>query len=591
MALSRANQIADTAAVTINGGARFQLNRFDETIASLTFNNDGGSNGNTAPSVDSGGGILTVTGAITAAAHSNAISIPVLNGFLNVAGGQTFNIADSTVIPGQAGLALNAALIGGGTITKTGTGFLGIGGQSGAFTGIVNVNNGGLAFTQGTANLGNGQVVLAGGTVIDTRGLTGVIGSLSGTGVVRNYNLNGQGTLVTGLNNLDTTFGGVFHSPFVQGRLNVQKIGTGTWTIAGDSSSSATVSTSNTFTVSQGGVRLDNGSAKLNFINYTLNSTGSLTLDNSINVVSSRLGTATYADASTAAGNRVMTISGGTLNFLGGAGAVAEQINTLNITNGGGFITMTAGTGATQLTIGTLAAPGTTGGTAVFRGAGLGGVVGAGSVNIVATTPNLSTGGGGAAGTTTMSIRPDILGDLSATGSGTGFVTHVATTGFRLLTDAEHRRPTVNTYLGNALPLALQGTTNDHVGNTDNVRLTQSKAMHVNTTVNSLTLGAGGGYIATSGNSTVSSPEGQLFGANAQMLTLTISSGGLLGLAGNTGTRGGQIVSGSNTLFLQGVADVSVGSYIGGTGGITKAGPGVVTLNRGSFNTGITTVN
>ncbi|MBK8095116.1 MAG: autotransporter-associated beta strand repeat-containing protein [Verrucomicrobiaceae bacterium] len=589
VSLLQANQIADSSAVTINGGARLQMNRFNDTIASLTFNNDGGSNGNTAPSVDSLGGILTVTGAITATAPQNSISIPVLNGFLDVTAGQTFDIAANSYIPGQVGLAVNAALIGSGAITKTGAGVLGFGGQS-PYSGVLTVNQGGLAFTSNSANLANAAVVLSSGTTLDTRGLTGVIGSLAGSGTVLNYNLNTAGTLRTGYDNTDTTFSGVFQSPFTQGRLNVEKIGTGTWTLGGDSSTAAGNGTSGTLTVNGGDVLLNDSDARINFTTYNLNSTGGLTLDNSAAILSNRLGGATYSDISTNSANRVMNISGGEFSLTGGAGAVTEAITTLNITNGTGYITMTPGTGSTVFNVGTLAAAGSNGGTLVIRGAGLGGAVGSGSVNVVATTPNL-IGGNGAAGSTTMSIRPDILGDLSPTGLGMGFVTHVAGTGFRLLTTAEMKTPSVNTYLGNALPLALQGTTTDNVAAADNVRLTQSKNLYLNTTVNSLTLAGGGGYLATGGVAVTASPGGTLYGANGQLLTLTNSSGGLLGLASNVGVGGGVIASGGNAAVLHAVGDLNVRSYLTSTAGIVKSGPGTVVWTRGSLSTSATTIN
>jgi Amt family ammonium transporter len=75
------------------------------------------------------------------------------------------------------------------------------------------------------------------------------------------------------------------------------------------------------------------------------------------------------------------------------------------------------------------------------------------------------------------------------------------------------------------------------------------------------------------------------------MLTLTVSSGGLLALSGNTGIQGGQITAGGNALTIHGVADATLNSYLAGTAGVVKSGPGTVTLGKKSLNTGITTVN
>ena len=95
------------------------------------------------------------------------------------------------------GLEINAAMSN-GSITKTGAGVLGIGGQSSAYTGATTINAGTLAFAANGAFIGNSAVTLAGGATIDARGLAGVIGSLAGSGTVLNYNLNTVGTLVTG---------------------------------------------------------------------------------------------------------------------------------------------------------------------------------------------------------------------------------------------------------------------------------------------------------------------------------------------------------------------------------------------------------
>jgi len=75
-------------------------------------------------------------------------------------------------------------------------------------------------------------------------------------------------------------------------------------------------------------------------------------------------------------------------------------------------------------------------GTALVRGAGLGGTPGASTVNVTFTTathrPNTLIGNGEGAGSTSMSIRPDMIGDISPTGLGTGFVTY-GSNGLRVL--------------------------------------------------------------------------------------------------------------------------------------------------------------
>ena len=132
-----------------------------------------------------------------------------------------------------------------------------------------------------------------------------------------------------------------------------------------------------------------------------------------------------------------------------------------------------------QVNIGTLAVP-ATGETAVLRGTNLGGTIGAATSNLVVTTPNL-VGGAGAGGTFTDGIRPDILGDTNATaGVGTGFVTSVATTGFRTLN--------TSTELTSSLSQISANT---------NVALGASTNLAATTPFGSLTLKTGSGITST----------------------------------------------------------------------------------------------
>ena len=68
------------------------------------------------------------------------------------------------------------------------------------------------------AFLGNSQVNLAAGTTFDTKGLTGTIGSLTGSGTLTNFTSAGGGTLITGWDNTSSVFSGAITNPFVQSR-------------------------------------------------------------------------------------------------------------------------------------------------------------------------------------------------------------------------------------------------------------------------------------------------------------------------------------------------------------------------------------
>ena len=104
-------------------------------------------------------------------------------------------------------------------LTVTGGGVLAVAGMS-QFANGINVTNGStLAFgsVNSTAFLGDAQVNLAAGTTLDARGVSGTIGSLTGSGTVTNSPANNltAGTVITGFDNTSTTFSGAITNPFV----------------------------------------------------------------------------------------------------------------------------------------------------------------------------------------------------------------------------------------------------------------------------------------------------------------------------------------------------------------------------------------
>ena len=63
-------QIAPTVSPTLNGGGILNLNTYDTTLAGLTFNNNGGP----GPAVNLGGGLTSVTGALTSGSSTATLS-------------------------------------------------------------------------------------------------------------------------------------------------------------------------------------------------------------------------------------------------------------------------------------------------------------------------------------------------------------------------------------------------------------------------------------------------------------------------------------------------------------------------------------
>ena len=293
---NQSNQIASTASLTLNGGGRLNLNGFNQTIKNLTYTADGGSNGFNGPTVLTQSGTLTVAGTIKATNLLDPSVIPTASGTLSLTNATPVITVDANLtVPGQIGLALNTAISTANNnttnvgFTKNGLGVLGFGAPTGDF-GQLNVTQGGVAISASTAVIGS-QINLNGSsTFLDTRGLSGVIGSLVGNGTLENTLQTTQGTLTMGLDNRNATFDGTITSPFASGQLNLVKIGTGAQTFTADSSAT----NSGTLTVDHGpttgAVILKSATAKLGFSTYVLNTGGVINVDDSTNNVANRLG-------------------------------------------------------------------------------------------------------------------------------------------------------------------------------------------------------------------------------------------------------------------------------------------------------------
>jgi autotransporter-associated beta strand protein len=297
----------------------------------------------------------------------------------------------------------------------------------------------------------------------------------------------------------------------------------------------------------------------------------------------------------------------GTLNLQGGrlainagsttATPVTELVTTFNVTNGGGRIELTPdAVNPVTLTVTTL---NTANGNGALVVGGIDGSVAgtAGKAALVITTPNLISGqGGGANGSTTMSVRHDILGDASVSGLGTGFLVRDTAVGgtYRALASGE---------LASAFALPLTTdvdlvTAGNQAAGALNVGLTGSAAtIGVNTVANTLTI---------SGTSSIGSSLGAAFGnygPGGNLLTTSLSNAAAsLTLAGATGTI--NTAFGSTTTGTTPFAHVIAGGTLNvngafgfsnagttGTAGLEKADGGTMNLNNRAYYTGATTVN
>ena len=602
------NQINPAAIITVKGGGQFNLNGANQTVANLVFTDNGNSSGASGAALNTygtfagnlGAGTLTVTGSVASSTvgvnnPSNlgnvaaTFDIPVVNGILNIANATPTVYVDPTNVPGEIGLEMNAVLSTSANVAiqKTGSGILGLGAQT-AFSGGINVTQGGVAFgnTLNNAYYGNSRVTLAAGTTFDTRALTGVIGSLAGSGMLENYNLNTAGTLYTGFDNTNATFSGVIASPFSSGLLNVTKGGSGAWTLTSDSSPT----NSGTLTVA-GGNLVVSGTGKVGFTTYTLNNGGTLTLDDRVTDTSNRLGGAYLVTspgvATTTTTLRTINFQGGDLSVLGNSSsAVTENLGTVTLGNaattaGGGVLTVSAANTAGVNVVFNGALSGENAySTLLIRGDNLSSstsgantatVLTSGTLAYPSFSDNITTTSNN---TNTISIRADIIGDTSAGGSGIAFVTRDTTTGFLRPLNANTEMST------NAAALTLASTSGFATGLV-NFSATSAQTLPNNVEVNSLTLSGSASLTATS--------QPPMAGNIPQLI---VNSGGILATSGTT-TINASLTTGSNNNGSCYIHVAGAGTVLNlnapimlSTNGLVKADAGTLVFNSPQFYSG-----
>jgi len=587
--LQNAGGTINTANVlTLNGTATAAFAN-DNTIAGLVFNNTGGA---TAPSVTSfragvgtmGNGVLTIGASGITATSGNVSTTSIINGRIDMGGSPNTITVDpimyngANVAPLQATLAIQGLTGSSGGITKAGLGVLQFNSQAN-FTGTLSVTGGGINFgTLGNTGLAAGnaagsryaRVDLAANTWMNLTNTDATIGSLSGAGNVINTTLSGAvpggRTLNVGFDGTSSTFSGSFArwSDVLVNPYQVNKIGAGTMTLTGVST------TTNNLQVSQGGVTFSGAGTGV-FGTTIVLPTGTLTLDNSTTNANNRL-TGGLGTGGT------LQLSGGTLRMIGNAtAATSETIGTLSLvatTNPGGPATITLEPNAAQpltLTVGTSwGGLGLT--TGLIRGVSATAGNGLGNLSIGALGLGAPTGAGtGANGTTTMPIRPDLLGDTSASGTGTGFITKDTVTNFlRPLTAGEM-----------ASSAAFTGGLS---AGTTNYGLSADTKVGAQQQLGSLALNALGALTLPS-HLQVGTPAG--LPINPQIV-----SGGILAQTGNLGIDVGRLQTANNTAFyIHTVGNLSLTGVLNGTtGGLVKAGAGTLTLNSRAVYTGQTNI-
>jgi len=333
-----------------------------------------------------------------------------------------------------------------------------------------------------------------------------------------------------------------------------------------------------------------------NLANNTATLTASdLTLNGGTNVALTINNNAT-ADDTTVVRAKSLTLNGGEFKVGGATGFRTTDSITGAITIGAGpsIITADANNRRTVIQADSLLRTSNAGYT-IFRGDGLG--ASAANSGGTATTSNimftnapsasLFTGAGGAAGTKQMSILAWAVGDSSATGLGSGFVTYDAARGIRLLDNTTEYAAT-----------ASGAAANDNVRVAANDTLTGSKTFNAllvtaSGTTTSLTLNSGTDLTVASGALLITGSANVSIGG-AGTVDFGSSDTAFLTAVGTSGTK--QItanIQGAGTTYKFGDANLTINGIISdGSGGPTNLVVGQGTLTLGGVNTytGTTTI-
>jgi autotransporter-associated beta strand protein len=568
--------------------------------ANLTINN--GSAGSFAGAISGSGGFIKTGNAVFTLSGTNTYSgaTTVSSGTLRVAGGAAIPTASALVLANASTFDLNnshedvGSLAGLGFITL-GNATLTIGGDNTSTSATVNISGtGGLAKTgSGTQTLSgsnsfSGPTTISGGTLrvsggsslSDTAALTlannpGVtldlttgesIGSLAGGGA-SGGNVMTAGILTTGGDNTSTTFGGA-----IAGAGGLTKIGAGHLELSGNHTYSGAT------TLSGGGIRLTGSGTLPASSAVVLDNSPGLTLD--LNGITQSIGSLAGGGTSggnvllgganlTIGGNSTGTAFSGTISGSGSLTKIGSGALTLAGTN--------AYSGSTAISSGVLSI---SGGTALpdTTAVTIANTAGA-TLELYASETIGSFAGGGATGGGISILNSATLtagGDHSSTTfagtiSGSGGLTKTGG-GVLALTGA-------NTFSGNLAIEAGAATTPDVADQFSTSPLGKGTAFSLgaattagrliytgagaDSTNRGFTLNAGGGIIENAGGGTLTL-SGPLGGSGG----LTKTGAGLVELLG-TGSYGGA------TMIEQGLLRVASGNSIPNLSQVTiSATPG-----------------
>lgn len=539
------NTIPSSTAMTVNGGT-FDLNSFNQTVASLA---------GTGGTVSLGSATLTT-------------------------GGGNTNTTFSGVITGTGGL------------TKTGTGTQTLSGSN-TYSGATLISDGTLAAGVNNATSANSELTVNSGATFLLNGHNESVGSLSGDGTVT----LGAGTLTVGAKDTSTAFNGT-----MSGTGGLTKVGAGTFTLNGTNITytGATTVGGGTLLVSGailnsastlvlGGSTPVGGTFQLDGLSGdTTQTLNGLIINSSSNqIVVNNLGTSTTLDLRGTSGTLGITHNGGTVDFDIFGGTIGTSVT------GATAIIMTHQTN--DSTTGILGAWATVNGGAAFA-------KNDGNDNIVAYTQqagesiaargavvpnnsqfNVSIDTAGTSGNDTLAATiTDIntlrqnVGTDSTIDVAAGETLRVGVNGGILIT------PTAaNLTIGTAANTGVltAGGPNANTGGTLTLNNSASDA-NTRLTINSTITNNGTGIVSV----VIAGTNTTVFnGANTYTGTTTISSGTLqIGTDNSLPQQGIVIVNSSGTLDVNdksvAIGSLFSGSTGGGTVNLGTSGAGTLTI-------------
>ena len=533
LAYGASNALA-TGAVTITGGATFDIGANSDTVGTVTLTNG---------TITGTSGMLTGTGA-TSYAVSNGIISAILGG----TGGLTKSTA-GTVTLMRANSYTGATTVNGGVL------------------GISSLANGGVASSIGASTNAAGNLVLGGGilrydgaSVATDRNYTltaGTTSSIDVSNVATNLTVSGAGAATTGA---------------------LTKLGAGTLTFTGANANTGTT------TIRAGSLHVGNGGATGNLGTGAVVNLGTLAFNRSnalasANVVSGfgeliqqGAGTTTLTGANTYTG--ATTVNAGTLQ-LGAANRIADASAvtvaagaTFNLANFAETVGSIAGAGNITLGSGTLTSGGNNAST-TFSGV----VSGTGGISKAGTGTLTLSGANTYGGATSVSAGTLVAANTSALGAASGGTTVAAGATLNVDNVALAGEPVTLNGVGVAGAGALTGSGIAAVSG--GVTLAGASTIGTTSMTSSLTLT---GVVSAPSTLTIAGP-GNVTATNAGNNFSVVAVSG----AGSVSLRDANNIT-INASTLSGALSVQAAGAVTVAGAISAAGAGdAIVLSGGRF--------